>query len=220
MTQAHPSTNRTCRRARPVRLDGFSLLELLLVLAIMVAALAIAAPTYESIAVERRLQHSVDTLQVELHKARVKALRTGQAQVLRYQIDGSGYNIQPWLSAGDDVNASAGATILSQTGQAIETSSTGTANLTDAKSFEKSLEDGIFFAGSSVAADSRTVTTQVQSGILSGAGGLSDPIMFYSDGSTTTTEIIVQDPKGRRRSLQLRGLTGECRVIELTSVSS
>ena len=96
--------------------QGFTLLELMLVLAILAIMAGLAIPTLDSMITSRRLIQSIERLQNELLEARVTAMKTGQAQVFRATIQGSGYSITPWLSGNESQDASAGATVMTQGG--------------------------------------------------------------------------------------------------------
>ncbi len=199
---------------------AFTLLEVLLVLAILAAAMAIAVPTYDSMIVETRLQRSAELLELEMQRARVEALRTGQSQVFRFQVGGDSFTSEPWLDANDSINAGPGATVQSMSGQLVETSANpfDIGNAVEPTSTEMKLEEGIIFASADTLSDSRSQMAQVEAGLDMQAGvSWSSPILFYADGSSTTAEIIIKDDRGRRRAIQVRGLTGQARVIELPS---
>lgn len=201
---------------------GFTLIELLLVLTIVVVAVSAAVPTYDAMIVSRRIYQAADTIQLALQRARLEAIRTGQAQVFRCQVGLNAYQVQPWLKASDEVEASAGATIVTQFGQALDTEAVGgavTAQAADMTAGQLTLEDGIVFGDAQVLNDMRALSELTMAdSMLSATTGWSQPIMFYPDGSSTTAQIIVQNPRGRRFAIQLRGLTGEVRVLDAPSV--
>lgn len=195
---------------------GFSLIELLLVLAVLAVVMAVVMPTYEAIVVAARLQHSAEKLDLELKRARVTAIRTGQAQVFRFQVGGGQYECNAWLGSNDDMNASGGATIQNAAGMVVETASDGSSmGVADASQSAKTLEQGVTFAKADTLADSRTLMEQAQTGQTGAVGGWSSPILFYPDGTSTTAEIIIQDTSGGLRAIQLRGLTGHTKVLKL-----
>jgi prepilin-type N-terminal cleavage/methylation domain-containing protein len=202
---------------------AFTLFEMLLVLSILVVALSIAVPTYESVITSRRIFNSVENVRLELQRARLEAIKTGQAQAFRCQVGQSQFTIQPWLKASDSVEASAGATIITELGQTIDTASTtsGVAtSMADSTTGQKQLEEGIIFASADILNDMRSLSEQTTTDSMQTAmAGVSQPILFYPDGSTTTAHIVVQDARGRRMAVQLRGLTGEAKVIEVASAT-
>lgn len=199
---------------RQLNRAGHTLLELLLVLAILAIVLSVAIPTYESMISERRLHKSAETLELVLHEARVKAMRTGQSQVFKYTLGSGNYTCTAWLDGNDDLNSGPGATLMNEVGQVMETSSDPYAAATtqDASKDDKNLDEGIQFASANTAIDSRANYAEMESN-----GGMvtssSPPIMFYPDGTATTAEIVLQNENGSRRVIQIRGLTGRTRLI-------
>lgn len=200
---------------------AFTLFEMLLVLSILVVTLSVAVPTYEGMVTSRRIFNSVENVRLELQRARLEAIKTGQAQAFRCQVGQSQFTLQPWLKASDSVEASAGATIITELGQAVDTSSTSSgvaSNMADPTAGQKLLEEGVVFASADILNDMRSLSEQSTSDSMqAGMAGWSQPILFYPDGSTTTAHIVVQDTRGRRMAVQLRGLTGEAKVIEVAS---
>jgi len=204
----------------PSTRTGFTLLELLLVLAIMVVAVGLAIPSYNSLVEGRRLQASAEQLQVAINRARVKALRSGQTQMLRLDLGGGQYAIEPWLSQEDATEAGPGA-VVQLGGQAVSTSPlTGQlGQMADPQAGQAELEQGIVVAAVQTQLDSRDLASAEQGMGLSGALGWSDPIMLYADGSSTTVQIILQDSAGRRFAVRLRGVTGQASIQRLPNAS-
>ncbi len=200
---------------------AFTLIELILVLSIMVVAFSIALPTYEGMVSSRKIFNASETIRLELQRARLEAIKTGQAQVFRCQVGQAQFVLQPWMRAADSVEASAGATIVTELGQAIDTESTaqGVAlEAADMTAGQKSLEEDIVFASADILNDMRALSEQSLGDTMqASATGWSQPILFYPDGSTTTAHIVVQDIRGRRMAVQLRGLTGEAKILEVAS---
>lgn len=215
---------------RASKRSAFTLFELLLVLALMVALAGIAIPTFESMIGSRRLGQSIDKLQNEIMAGRVTAMRTGQAQVIRMTLQGQDYSIAPWLGGSEAQDASAGATVM-QSGQIIQTqpASGGAVLASDASGSTKQLSEGVQFSAVETLVDSRnalaiqqaggTVPTNVGSSQGDGSG-LSSPLLLYPDGSCTTAQIILVDSKGRRMAIQLRGVTGQLKTLRLASIAT
>jgi prepilin-type N-terminal cleavage/methylation domain-containing protein len=202
---------------------AFTLIELLLVLAIMVVALAVVAPNIEGMLTARAIQNGVEAVRVELQRGRLEAIRTGQIQAFRCQVGSKEFAMQPWLSANDETEASAGATVIAQTGQAIETSSEPTgisSTVADTSTDQKSLDGNVVFADLQVASDRRAIAEQSGSNPLAlAASGESQVVLLYPDGSSSTAHIVLQDARGRRMAVQLRGLTGQVNIVEMPSVT-
>jgi prepilin-type N-terminal cleavage/methylation domain-containing protein len=208
---------------------AFTLLELLLVLAILVALAGIAVPTFESMVTSRRLTESVQQLLNELKAARVAAMRTGQAQVMRATLQTRDYSITPWLGGTESQDASAGATVVGTDGQVVATEKGASGEVStsavDASSGLKQLSSGVQFSAIETLVDSRNALELQNSGeAMPTAGsavttdGLSSPLLVYPDGSTTTAQIVLVDQSGRRMAIQIRGVTGQLSSFRLMSV--
>lgn len=212
--------------------EGFTLLELLLVLSILAVLAGLAIPTFESMISSRRLQQSVDKLQNQLLEARVEAMRTGQAQVFRATIHGNSYSITPWLSGDEDRDAAAGATVMTA-GGVVETERTESGGVaaanTDASDSIESVDSDVMFLSIDTLVDARNALELQRSGeiapmpgsaAVSSSGSLSSPLLLYPDGTSTTAQIILADIQGRRMAIQLRGVTGRSTNLRLTSVDA
>ena len=208
---------------------GFTLLELLLVLAILAILAGLAVPTFDSMISSRRLLQSVERLQNELLEARVQAMKTGQAQVFRATVHGNSYSITPWLSGDEDRDASAGATVMTS-GGVVETERTQAggvaASAVDSES-AKSLDSDVMFLSIDTLVDARNALEIQKSGeiapmpgtpVASASGSLSSPLLLYPDGTSTTAQIILADIYGRRMAIQVRGVTGRSTNTRLTAV--
>ena len=222
------------RSARGSAPDGFTLLEMLLVLAIIATVGALAAPSFESMISSRKIKHNTETLALELAEARLEAIRTGQAQVFTAVVGGTNFSIEPWLDGYDQVNASAGATIQnSASGEWIQTDSSGESYASMAsEEMSQSLDSGVQFYQVDNLLDSRNAAaTETQSGagpggnaLASSAGsglsGESNPILFYPDGSSTTAKIQLIDDRGRRMIIEIRGVTGRINFYRAIGVDA
>lgn len=214
------------KRKPPLR-SAFSLLELLLVLAILVTLAAVVAPSLTGMLAERKLQRGADEIRIAWQRARLEAMKTGQAQVFRCMLGSREYSLQPWLGMDDMANAGPGATLMVGGGMA-ETSNVGGATVlqaVDAASQKaKTLEEGLSFATGNAEMDSRSMQTlgAMAAAGMGGTGGTSwsSPILFYPDGSTSTAEIFVTDERGQLRSVRIRGLTGAADVAEVAKAAN
>ena len=207
-----------------------TLLELMLVLALLVAFAGIAIPSFESMVSSRRLSQSIEKIRNEIMQGRVMAMRTGQAQVMRMTLQGKDYSISPWLGGSEAQDASAGATVM-QSGQVIQTQAIaggGAVSTSESTGNTKQLSEGIQFSKVETLIDSRNALAIEQTGGIPAAvgssqgdgSGLSSPLLLYPDGSCTTAQIILADDRGRRMAIQIRGVTGQLKSMRLTSVAT
>lgn len=204
---------------------GFTLLELMLVLTIVAAIGAVAVPFIGGAFERQKLVGAVETLRLQWDEARVKAMRTGQAQVFTCQLGTNTYAIKPLVLQSDTQNVGVGAT-LATTGGMVETANTGNGTVAVAadtsNGTDRQLEDKLSFVSCVAVSDMRAYVV-AQESQMSSNGALNtqtvaSSIVFYPDGSTSTAEIRVQNERGSVRALQLRGLTGHARVVELPNV--
>ncbi len=85
------------------RSRGFTLLEILLVLAVMVAAVAVALPNLRSSFREQRLQKAGEQIRAEWTRARVQAIKTGQTHVFRHLLYSRRFTTEPLVSWEDEL---------------------------------------------------------------------------------------------------------------------
>ncbi len=205
---------------------GFTLLELMLVLAIIVAIGAIAVPAFTGVFDRQRLVASAEKIRLELDRARLAAMRTGQAQMFEC-IPGAGqYSVHPMAQQADLINSGEGATVITTAGTLAATTADGMLTAASATSLSgdvKDLEEKITFVSCMVATDSRAYNVAQQSMTSAGQVSLTNVgqvIIFYPDGSTSNAEVRVQNARGEVRAVRLRGLTGHSKVLTITNVSS
>lgn len=193
---------------------AFSLIEMILVLAILVAIGAIVAPSFNEAFIRQRLQSSADRLRSEWERARLTAMKTGQTQIFTCVPDTGGYTVEPYMSDADMLNASAGATVTTTGGTVVEATATGAMVAPSASTGEgKELEEGITFFSCAVSTDMRAASVAESQGGMAALSAVNQSVLFYPDGSTSTAEVIVQDSAGRQRAVRMRGLTGTTQVL-------
>lgn len=214
-----------CRR-RTRGQAAFTLLELLLVLTLIVAISAVAVPRLGEVLDRQRLNGSANDLRLKWDRARLEAMRTGQAQVFECQLETGKFTIKPLVLQGDITNAGAGADVMLNGGQVVETQASGffgASNLAEDSEAEE-LESNITFLSLNVAGDMRSYAL-AQEAQTSGLGdvntnSITQQVIFYPDGSTSTAEVQLKNPRGDVRAIQIRGLTGHCRVVAISNVAS
>ena len=84
---------------------GFTLIEVLLVLAILVVVAAAATPALRGVLRDAALKNAAETVRIHWTRAHVKAMKTGRIQVFRFEQDGTRFTVQPWAAADDQIEA-------------------------------------------------------------------------------------------------------------------
>jgi Tfp pilus assembly protein FimT len=175
---------------RPHR-SALTLVEVILVLTLMVIIAAVSAPLLTGSITEARLRNGGDLLRAALGRARLTAMQAGETYVFRCEPKGKRYQIVQ-LSAID------AATTESSTKE-DEYSEHDTLRLSRAE-----LPDGVTFDSCQIAAAPQLAAPAA----ATASGGWSDPILFYSDGTTSDAVLNLTNTEHHMIRVTLRGLTG------------
>lgn len=195
------------RQRCAVRQRGFTLIELLLVLAILVVIVAAGLPALFNSLQGHRLTVSAQDIRNEFMRARVDAMESGRIRMFRYQPETGEFTVAPFIRGNDELENN-----LAGTSQGI-----GISNLVyqsaEQETIQGTLEEGVVFAGDNIEADIRSYTLEQEQGQVQNAG-ISRPILFYPDGTTSDATIFLRGHGGTLTSIKLRGLTGITRIVE------
>ena len=188
-------------RASPQR--GLTLVEVILVLALLVVIGAVSMPLLESSFSRAGLHSAGDTLRGAWAKARLAAMQSGQTCVFRYEPNGSRFQI-----------ATLNELELPET-SALQPDAAGTRReAVDMLRLPRNrLPDGVVFAAGDVATSTQLLAT------LPGAadGPWSQPILFYPDGTTSDASVLLSNSRQTMIRVTLRGLTGISNTTDVTS---
>ena len=218
-----PTTGANIRRSQTR--SAFTLLEVILVLAILAAIAAIVTPSIGEAFKRQKLNLASDQLRNEWDKARLTAMKTGQIQAFNCTVGERGYSITPYMTGDDTTNASTGATVMTAAGTVGEATSVGTLTTpttTETSTSGSELPEEITFVSCAVSSDMRAMSIASSQGGLVGIQSMSQTVLFYPDGSTSTAEVIIQIESGAQRAVRMRGLTGSTQVLtpgEIPTVS-
>jgi prepilin-type N-terminal cleavage/methylation domain-containing protein len=197
-----PRSRFTCRR-------GFSLLEVLLTLAVLVVLGSLAWPSLHKSFQNQALLKAADRVRLEWTSARVWAMTTGQVVAFRFQPEGGQYTVVPWA----DLEPPAGTSGLT----AVSSGEVAAAAMIPL-SASGTLPENIRFVGDGVLrqASARDEGFDSLEGALSGEGQMwSTPLFFYPDGRTSTGQVTLANDLGRSIVVELRGLTGTAKVLPM-----
>jgi len=185
-----------------------TLLELLLVLAVCVAAAAMVLPALRGPLENQRLRKAGDTVRAEWNRTRVLAMKTGRIQIFQCEFDTNRYVVQTWVAETDDQQS----TNDSVAGFGTAKPSSGFNPIQQ----EKEIAEGILFQSSQAAEDSRGSSIASQFG--SANSQQAPPILFYPDGTTSTAKVVLANDRNSYLVVSLRGLTGVAQVSDLLSL--
>lgn len=220
---------------------AFTLLELLLAMAVFAAIAAVVIPTAGALLSDRRLVRGTDQLAAEMTRLRVRAMRDGRVMVLRPTeatvVDASGaiqsnaWIVSPLGSAADGTQAvdqsGSQSALLSGASQALNASAV-TPVEADARIIQ--MPEGVAIttvltspvggqSGAEAATllinatESTTATVPESDGeVVLTASSDFPPIYFYPTGQTSNARITLSHPEAGSAAVLLRGLTGDTSV--------
>jgi len=176
-------------RSRPSR-AAFTLLELLIVLAVLAGLAALSWPAVRGLLAKSELQSAAKQVRAALAKARLDAMESGTARQFRYQPGMGRFEIAA-LAALAEERSDAGSL-------APDDRDSGAA-------VQNWLPSGVRFEESAAAGE------PASSAGLVGAPGeesWSTPILFFPNGRTSNAKIRLRGRRDYQIDLSLRGVTG------------
>ena len=199
-------------RSASDRRQAFTLLELLLTLSVLAAIAAVAIPQVGSLLGNRRLVRAADQLRIEMTGLRVKAMRGGRVMMLQCMLDEGKFRMRPYFSMTDSTEA------LDQTGsQSALLSGADQANVAVAAPPEDAGAEIVELPADtvvqSVAVVSAARAAEIEQQVLGEQGdGWSQPVLFYTDGTTSTAAVTISHPSDGTIVVKLRGITGDVTI--------
>ena len=189
-----------------------TLLEVILVLAVLVMLAAVAWPSLDRSLADQRLRHAADMVRAQWAQAHVRAVGTGTQYHFRVELNGRRYWIEPADCGGEGAATlpAAGAVSVSGTGQ----SATG----------PRFLPDDLMFTDLKVEPPSRTEVSwpmgHQDDSAFAVAESLQpeDTVTFYPDGTCSAARLVLRNAYDRCVTVSLRGLTAVATVGEVVPV--
>lgn len=203
--------------------SAYTLLEMLIVCAILAAIAGLSWPTVRGSLAKGRLKKAASDVRTTLVRTRNDAIRKGSTLAVQYEMNGRRYRIQQQggltVEQGDESFA---ATDFTST--AVSTNDVTTQE-DEAEWIEKELPVGVRFTSidndpfdsedESFALSDNSITAENTSSIAFDAGtgeiesaDWSEPIVFHANGRTENAALRLMNDRDFFIDLQLRGLTG------------
>jgi prepilin-type N-terminal cleavage/methylation domain-containing protein len=193
---------------------GMTLVELLLVLAILVIIGSLVVPVFVGSFSSVRLRRAGDEVLARWAQARGRAIETGEIFQFRYASGTGTYQIEPWLPIAQDA-AQGGAAATTAAASAAGSSEAGVATANNPSGvLNGGLPSEIVFQEGQIAAAAPN-TTQQQSAPMESGGGLSTPILFFPDGTTSEASLVLMNDGQQYLRISLRALTGVGRATSV-----
>lgn len=181
---------------------GVTLIEIMLVLALLVVIGAVAAPMLEGSLARAKLEQSAELVRAAWTKARLSASQSGATRVFRFEQNGARYQI---LSLDD---------LLLPENSTLTLDDTPERDVSDLLRLgEARLPDGVVFVEGEVSASAQVAALLGETA----ATGWSAPILFRPDGTTSDATLVLANDAQQTIEVTLRGLTGVSRVSDEAS---
>ncbi len=200
-------------RSRQTR-RAFSLIEILVVLAILAVVVSIGWPSVLRYMGENVIREQAHTVRLEMTSARIKAIDTGLVYQFRYEPGGRRFVViphdRPDVGAGESAAMVGGGGITAS--GALQRVPVTSGQLPEACRFEPPTTTNPLTNADQMAYTEQIAQewlTLLPDGVLLQQTRWAPAIRFFPDGSTDSATVVILDENRRRIELTIRGFTGE-----------
>ena len=202
---------------RPAR-RAFTLLEMLIVLALLAMFAAFSWPALRSSLRNSRLRDAAKVVRSELAKTRLRAIETGTPQQFRYQPGTGHFEIAPQVSATESEHKPAIAPVERSARATLSDDWAGDLEALSRSTRQRDLPEGVAFCP--LPTDPSSDAPPPAAPIARDSGEMGDdqwsaPIVFQPNGRTSNARIRLFGEGKFRIDVILRGLTGVAIASEL-----
>lgn len=174
---------------------------------------AIAIPQIGWLLGDRRLVRAADQMRIEMTQLRIKSMREGRIMLIEASSEEEGkIQKRAYFSVADSTEAfdqlGSQSALASGAQQAQISFDAPDAAETEAEIIE--LPEGTTVETIAVVGSARALSIQEE--LLTQGAGLTQPILFYPDGTTSTAAVVLVHPEHGKITVKLRGLTGDVSV--------
>jgi prepilin-type N-terminal cleavage/methylation domain-containing protein len=182
------------------RSGGFTLLELLLVLVVMVVVAGLVMPSIDRLLDGQKVDKGADLVRAAMGRARVAAIREGKVHAFVCQPGSSGMLVAPLESLAGSSN-----NLAAVFGPEREEARFGSIDFSDDQ-----LPLRVRFTSTAVVDNSRSEAAEEAAG--ASASGALQYILFYPDGTSQDAQVNIVNEQGYQKRIVVRGLTGTARI--------
>ena len=195
--------------------SAFTLLELLLTISVVAAIAAVSIPQIGLLLGDRRLVRSGEIIRIEMTRLRVDAMRQGQTMMLQAMIDGNTLQMKPFVSVVDAIETNRNSGSQSGLLMGADQASAVAFPQSDTEARTIELPESISITAVNVLSTARSLDIQNQA-VDTLTSELSQPILFYADGTTSTASVKLSHLDGTSIAVGLRGITGDVTIGEVS----
>jgi prepilin-type N-terminal cleavage/methylation domain-containing protein len=212
---AGPAPGWLAQSARRTAFRGFTLVELMIVVAVLAMVAAFSFPAMRRMSSRGQLADAAGKIRAEMGRARLEAIRRGTPRQFRFQPGGRRFEIASrTASVGGDLDLFGQFGGAADDGRSLEPA-TGRPAGDDVTLAE--LDQGVEFA-LDLSQISPSETGTAAAGGLDAAPDWSLPIVFYPNGRTLNAHFLLTDGRDYYVEVTLRGLTGAASVGPVTAL--
>ena len=173
--------------------QGFTLLELSLVLVILVIVAALVAPNFQGTLRQERLRKATESIAADWTQTRALAMQTGETQIWACELATGSYSASSASSTTAD-------------GASASISNVSSADLSE------SLPTGVLISAA-MTSESDTMMTMVQTSQSSESGRAT--LFFFPDGTCSHARLTLNHEQNAQQSMSvmINGLAGTVRVL-------
>jgi len=188
---------------------AFTLMELLIVVALLAVVLTLSLPSLRKLSAKSELRTAARQLRVTLLEARLAAIDSGRPVVFRYQPEGGQYEVRRGQELSAPLHRASEELGVAEPDQFDAGSTAG-----DASTEPQSLPRGVRFVDPST---DRQAAPPAAAGEQPDRGTWTAPLVFYANGRTRNARIaLINDTY--RIELDVRGLTGTVQISQVESL--
>ncbi len=189
---------------------GMTLIEVVLVVAVLVVIASLASPSLLGMMETQKLRKSAEVMRGAFAKTRLSAMKSGRIQMFRYQYESGIYAVEPWYASDDMLESN---DLQPQLPGMLPNPAANMA----ASGKPTELPDGVTFLAGETLSDNRSAEVDYAlAQQLSRETVWSPPILFYPDGTTSDARVMLTNKKRQVIEVTLRGITGMAQAGELT----